>query len=95
MVQIKDSSYQIKKSFSHAVIIVFVAAVASSWGFTWKVATDKSEIINSIQTHTDNSYIHDPANDHLSEKDLDIYFLPLIQRLDRIEKDINDIKEDR
>jgi len=92
MVYLKDGSYQVKKSFTHLVLTLFIVALGSSWTFTWNIATDRKMVIDAITNHVNNSYIHDESQQHLTEKDLTLYLKPITRQLDRIEAELKDLK---
>ena len=89
---IKDTgngSYLVKKGFIYAATTFLFLVLAASWSLTWSAATDRTFIIESLKTHGANTFIHNMDDTYIKEKDLTLYFEPIIQRLDGIEKNLD------
>lgn len=90
MVQIQNKTYHVNRRFANVVLGVLMTALISSWTFTWRVATDRTEVIETLKSHIDNQYIHN--EEHISRHELELYLAPINKGIQRIEKDIQQLK---
>jgi len=95
MNQIKDTgngTFLIKKGFTYAITSIFVIAIGASWSFTWGVATERQQVVDTLNTHVTNGFVHNMEDDHIRKEDLKLYFEPMKIQLKNIEDDVKEIK---
>lgn len=85
----QSKTYEIKKGIIHAMIVLLVGIIGSSYAFTWKIAQGVNSIENLINSHIENKYIHDADQNHVTKELLILYLEPMKQQLDRIEEKVD------
>ncbi len=88
-----ETSVLIKKGSLYAMTALFVTAIGASWGFTWTAAVDRTKLIETVNAHVSNQYIHNMDEKLVTQKELKLYFEAINIKLDNIAEDVEELKD--